>query len=67
MLDVQIRHQASRVRSAIGVTRGIKGHAPHDGAEKKGDDVDLYSHAPIEMRHIGIYVAVLKYTAQNQI
>ena len=59
MLNMQIGHQASRMCGTISVARSIKGHAPHDGAEQKSDDVDLDPHTRIEMRHIGIYVAML--------
>jgi hypothetical protein len=58
MLDMQIRHQTSRMRGAISIARSIERHAPHDGAEKKRDDVNLNAHDSIKMRHIGIYVAV---------
>ena len=51
------------MRSAIRVARSIERHAPHDGAQKKGDDVDLNPHGAIEMEHIGIYVAMLKRAA----
>jgi hypothetical protein len=63
LLDMQIGHQAGRMRSPIGIAGGIEGHAPHDGAEKKGDNVDLDPHEPIATQHIGIYVAMLKYFA----
>jgi hypothetical protein len=48
------------MRGPIGVARSIEGHAPHDGAQKKSDDVDLNPHGAIEMEQVGINVAILK-------
>jgi len=58
MLNMQIRHQPSRMCGAIRVPRSIECHAPHDGAEEKRDDVNLDAHSSIKVRHIGIYMAV---------